>query len=77
VSVAANALPDGARYNRDNVVATRKFQGGSIANVSYSANGDRSVPNERFEVFCEGKVGRISDFCTLELARDGDPAHQG
>jgi hypothetical protein len=22
-------------------------------------------------VFCESKVGRIDDFCTLELARDG------
>lgn len=71
VSVAANALPDGARYNRDNVVATLKFKDGSIANVSFLANGDRSVSKEQFEVFCEGKVGRINDFCTLELARDG------
>lgn len=70
-SVAAYALPDGARYNRDNVVATLKFTDGSIANVSYLANGDRSVPKEQFEVFCEGKVARITDFCTLELARDG------
>ena len=70
-SVAANALPDGARYNRDNVVATLTFQDGSIANISYLANGDRAVPKEQFEVFCEGKVGRITDFCTLELARDG------
>ena len=71
VSVAANALPDGARYNRDNVVATLTFLDGSIANISYLANGDRSVPKEQFEVFCEGKVGRITDFCTLELARAG------
>jgi predicted dehydrogenase len=71
VSVAANALPDAARYNRDNVVATLRFQDGSIATVAYLANGDRSVPKEQFEVFCEGKVGRIDDFCTLELARDG------
>jgi len=71
VSVAANALPDGARYNRDNILATLRFQDGSIANIAYLANGDRSVPKEQFEVFCEGKVGRIIDFCTLELARDG------
>jgi predicted dehydrogenase len=70
-SVAANALPDGARYNRDNVVATLIFQDGSIANISYLANGDRAVPKEQFEVFCEGKVGRITDFRTLELARGG------
>ena len=71
VSVTANALPDGARYNRDNVVATFTFQDGSIASISYLANGDRSVPKEQFEVFCEGKVGRINDFRVLELARDG------
>jgi predicted dehydrogenase/threonine dehydrogenase-like Zn-dependent dehydrogenase len=71
VSVAADALPDGSRYNRDNVVVTLKFQDGSIATVSYLANGDRSVAKEQFEVFCEGKVGRIVDFSTLELARDG------
>jgi predicted dehydrogenase/threonine dehydrogenase-like Zn-dependent dehydrogenase len=71
VSVSANVLPDGARYNRDNVVATLAFQDGSIANVLYLANGDRSVPKEQFEVFCEGKVGRIDDFRTLKLARDG------
>jgi hypothetical protein len=71
VSITANALPDGTRYNRDNVVATLAFQDGSIASVSYLANGDRSIPKEQFEVFCEGKVGQIGDFCTLELACDG------
>jgi len=71
VSVAANALPDGTRYNRDNVIATLTFQDGSIANLSYLANGDKSVAKEEFEVFCEGKVGRISDFCRLELASQG------
>ncbi len=37
----------------------------------YVANGDRSIPKEQFEVFCEGKVGRIEDFRVLALARDG------
>jgi predicted dehydrogenase len=71
LSVSADALPDGARYNRDNVVAILKFQDGSMANIAYLANGDRSVPKEQFEVFCEGKVARIDDFRRLELARDG------
>ena len=65
VSVTANALPDGARYNRDNVVATFTFLDGSIASVSYLANGDRSIPKEQFEVFCESKVGRITTFAPL------------
>jgi polar amino acid transport system substrate-binding protein len=71
VNVTANALPDGARYNRDNVVVTITFEDGSIANLVYLANGDRSIAKEQFEVFCESRVGRITDFSTLELARDG------
>ena len=71
LSVTAHAIPDGGRYHRDNVVAALAFQDGSIANLVYLANGDRSIPKEQFEVFCEGKVGRIDDFRVLDLARDG------
>jgi len=71
VSVTANALPDGARYNRDNVIATLSFRDGSIANLLYLANGDKSIPKEYFEVFCEGSVACIRDFCTLDLTRGG------
>ncbi len=71
VGVTAHALPDGTRYNRDNVFATLAFQDGSIVSLSYLANGDRSIAKEEFEVFCEGKAARISDFSTLELASNG------
>jgi predicted dehydrogenase/threonine dehydrogenase-like Zn-dependent dehydrogenase len=70
-TVTAHALPDGSRYNRDNVAATLSFGDGSIANLIYLANGDKSVPKEYFEVFCEGAVGIINDFRSLELTRDG------
>lgn len=70
-TVTAHALPDGSRYNRDNVVATLSFLDGSIANLAYVANGDRSVPKEYFEVFSEGRIGIINDFCALELSRNG------
>src|SRR5207253_5962345 len=49
-TVTAHALPDGSRYNRDNVAATLSFFDGSIANLTYVANGDKSVPKEYFEV---------------------------
>jgi len=71
VSVTANALTNGTRYNRDNVAATLSFRDGSIANLLYLANGDKSIPKEHFEVFCESSVGCIRDFCTLELTRGG------
>ena len=70
-SVAAAALPDGAQYKSDNVAVTLKFTDGSIANLLYLANGDRGVPKEFFEVFCQGGIARLDDFRILELSRNG------
>jgi polar amino acid transport system substrate-binding protein len=70
-SVAATALPNGAQYKSDNLVVVLKYADGSIANLLYLANGDRSVPKEFFEVFCQGSVARLDDFRTLELVRNG------
>ena len=68
--VQASALPDGTRYQRDNVTATLRFQDGSIANLLYLANGDKTVGKEYFEVFCEGSVARLEDFKVLSLTRN-------
>jgi predicted dehydrogenase len=70
-SVAATALPNGAQYKSDNLAVVLKFADGSIANLLYLANGDRSVPKEFFEIFCQGSVARLDDFRTLELVRNG------
>jgi polar amino acid transport system substrate-binding protein len=70
-SVAATGLPDGTQYASDNVAVTLKFADGSVANLLYLANGDRSIAKEFFEVFCQGDIARLDDFRTLELARNG------
>jgi predicted dehydrogenase len=70
-SVAAASLPDGAQYASDNIAVTLKFADGSVANLLYLANGDRSIPKEFFEVFCQGAIARLHDFRILELARNG------
>ena len=70
-SVAAAGLPDGAQYKSDNIAVTLKFADGSVANLLYLANGDRSIPKEFFEVFCQGAIARLHDFRSLELARNG------
>ncbi len=69
-SVHAVALPDGARYSRDNIAATLIFDDGSVASLLYLANGDAALPKEYFEVSCEGGVARLNDFRTLELTRN-------
>jgi predicted dehydrogenase len=71
VSVNAYSLPDGGKYRQDNVSMTFTFPDGSIGVVDYLANGDKSFPKERIEVFCAGRVAVLDDFRTLELVHDG------
>ena len=46
----------------DNIAIVIKFRDGSIGNLTYVANGDKSLPKEHIEVFSAGKVGVINDF---------------
>jgi predicted dehydrogenase len=71
VSVQAQALPDGGRYRQDNVVLTLTFPDGSLGTLTYLANGDKSFPKERLEVFSGGRVAVLDDFRSLELVKDG------
>jgi predicted dehydrogenase len=71
ISVSAQAIPDEGRYCQDNVSLTMTFPDGSIGSILYLANGDKSVPKERIEVFCGGQVGVLDDFRSLELVKNG------
>ncbi|HXF85555.1 MAG TPA: bi-domain-containing oxidoreductase [Anaerolineales bacterium] len=71
VSVSAHALPDDGKYRADNVSMTLTFPDGSIGIVDYLANGDKSFPKERVEVFCGGMVAVLDDFVSLQTIRDG------
>ena len=46
----------------DNISIVVKFKNGSVGNLIYLANGDKSLPKELIEVFGGGIVGRIHDF---------------
>ena len=46
----------------DNIAITVKFDDGSIGNLIYLANGDKSLPKELIEVSSGGQTGRIHDF---------------
>ena len=71
VSVSAVALPDSGKYREDNVSMTFTFPDGSVGEVDYLANGDKSFPKERVEVFCGGRIAVLDDFRKLELVHDG------
>jgi polar amino acid transport system substrate-binding protein len=53
--------------NDDNIVITITFFDGSVGTIIYVANGDKSLPKERMEIFGGGKVGVINDFRRGEL----------
>lgn len=71
LSVAATGLPDNGRYRADNVTLTFSFPDGSVGVLDYLANGDKSFPKERLEVFTGGRIAILDDFRSLELVRDG------
>ncbi|MEW6084432.1 MAG: bi-domain-containing oxidoreductase [Chloroflexota bacterium] len=71
VSVTAHALPDEGKYREDNVSMTFTFPDGSVGVVDYLANGDKSFPKERVEVFCGGMVAVLDDFVSLQVTKDG------
>ncbi len=71
ISVTAHALPDGGKYREDNVCMTFTFPDGSIGVVDYLANGDKSLPKERLEVFCGGTVAVLDDFVSLQVTKAG------
>ena len=71
LSVSASALPDQGRYHEDNVSMTFTFPDGSVGVVDYLANGDKSFPKERLEVFCGSRIAVLDDFRTLEMLHAG------
>jgi predicted dehydrogenase/threonine dehydrogenase-like Zn-dependent dehydrogenase len=71
VSVTAHSLPGDGKYHHDNLSMTFTFPDGSVGVVDYLANGDKSFPKERVEVFCAGRVAVLEDFRSLEMVQDG------
>lgn len=71
VKVSAYALPNNGKYKEDNVSMTFTFADGSIGVVDYLANGDKSMPKERLEVFCGGLVAVLDDYVSLTTVKDG------
>lgn len=72
ISVNAHVLPDHGKYSEDNVSMTFTFPDGSIGVVDYLANGDKSLPKERLEVFCDGAVAVLDDYVSLTVTKDGN-----
>ncbi|HNS63734.1 MAG TPA: hypothetical protein PKN11_04880, partial [Anaerolineaceae bacterium] len=71
VAIRTWGLPDGGRYHEDNVSIQIRFEDDSIGTIQYLANGDKSFPKERVEVFCAGRAAALEDYRELVLVKDG------
>jgi predicted dehydrogenase/threonine dehydrogenase-like Zn-dependent dehydrogenase len=71
IHVSALSLPDNGKYNQDNVTLNFHFPDGSIGSINYLANGDKSFPKERVELFTSGQVAVLNDYRSLELVKNG------
>lgn len=54
----------------DNISIIVKFENGSIGNLTYVANADKSLAKEQLEVFGGGKAGIIEDFRSGTIYKD-------
>lgn len=72
--VFAQALPG---ETADTVVITLKLHHGSVAAISYFANGDASFAKERLEVFGGAALGVLEDFRRLTIVRGGHTRRYG
>ncbi|MFO8100836.1 MAG: bi-domain-containing oxidoreductase [Dehalococcoidia bacterium] len=68
--VKAESLRDTGVYNPDeNVVVTITMKNGSLATITYVANGDKSFPRERVEIFGGGSACVIDNFKSMLFTR--------
>lgn len=72
VSVFADSIDAGSDKvkNDDNININLKFSNGSLGNLVYTANGDKALPKERFEIFGGNTVFVVNDFRGGTLYRD-------
>jgi polar amino acid transport system substrate-binding protein len=66
IMVSAYAM-DSAQQTQDTLVINLKFQNGSIATVSYFANGSKELAKEYLEVYGSGVTAILNDFKELTI----------
>jgi predicted dehydrogenase len=65
VEVQAQSMRARGAFANDKVTFTFAFADGSIGTVHYLANGHKSFPKERLEVFCAGRILQLDNFRKL------------
>ena len=61
-TVSAAMVGPGPAVRGDKMAITLSFEDGSVGNVNYFANGTKSYPKERVQVFSDGRILDMSNF---------------
>lgn len=56
---------DQVEVRSDKVIISLSFSDGSVASIQYLANGHKSFPKERFEIFSDGRILQLDNFRKL------------
>src|SRR5258705_9431702 len=62
-ATAIGAAPGGVRDDKSSI--TLRFGDGSVGTILYLANGHKSFPKERLEVFAAGQILQLDNFRRL------------
>jgi predicted dehydrogenase/threonine dehydrogenase-like Zn-dependent dehydrogenase len=65
VQVASIGAVAGIASKDDKTTFTMKFDDGSMGTIHYLANGHKSFPKERLEVFCSGRILQLDNYRKL------------
>lgn len=66
-SIVSHSVKTMNDETQDTVLISLAFADGSIGSIAYLANGNKSVPKERVEIFVAGKILRLDNFRNLEF----------
>jgi len=70
ISVYAAAMTYPSNSN-DTLNVSLRYENGSIGTISYFANGDKSMPKEKIEIFTNGCIAVLDDFKRLTIHARG------
>jgi len=71
VSLYGSVMVDSQNLN-DVLNVSLHYENGSIGNISYFANGDKSLPKERVEIYAHGCTAVLDDFKRLTMHSSGN-----
>jgi predicted dehydrogenase/threonine dehydrogenase-like Zn-dependent dehydrogenase len=66
-SIVSHSVKTMNDETQDTVIISLAFADGSIGSIAYLANGNKSIPKERVEIFVAGKILRLDNFRNLEF----------